>query len=151
MPAPSRAVSGVAPSNRAMPTAETIATDEPATSRSARETSSPPSWQRSRIANAWTMRGEYTPGMPDELPEPGAVRTSLERVHLRLREQKVTLSGWRLELESPRGKGAVVVAEKHYRGEGICMGMPQEKLAAIYAALLPPEEPSSGNDSIQFG
>ena len=77
----------------------------------------------------------------DELPLPGATRTSLARIALRLRERGVTLAGWRLELQSPRGAGGITLAEHHYRGDGACLGMPQEALKQLYEALLPQDEP----------
>lgn len=85
-----------------------------------------------------------------DLPEPFASRTSLSRVPLRLRGQPVTLSGWRMELESPRGKGAIVLADPHYRGEGILLGWDQPRLAALYSALLPPDEPPP-QEHLQLG
>src|SRR6266849_928495 len=52
----------------------------------------------------------------------GEVRASEpERVILRMRGAAVTVSGWRIAVESPRGPGTIVLAEqggqKFYRGE----------------------------------
>ena len=74
-------------------------------------------------------------------PLPGATRRSLARVALRVRASSVTTAGWRLELDAPAGPGAIVLAEggeaSWFRGEGSCLGLPQEKLAAVWAQLQP--------------
>ena len=85
----------------------------------------------------------------------GEVRPSEpERVMLRMRGAAVTLAGWRIAVEAPRGTGSIVLAEqgpqKFYRGEGVFLGWPQERLEAAYRALLPPSE-SPGDDHLQLG
>ena len=78
-----------------------------------------------------------------------------DRVMLRMRGAAVTVSGWRIGVEAPRGPGGVVLAEhgsqKFYRGEGVLLGWPQERLEAAYRALLPPPAQGSGNDHLQLG
>ena len=70
-----------------------------------------------------------------------------ERVNVRARESSVTRSAWRLAADSDNGTGAILVVEVSstevfYRGEGIFLGWPQEKLALMHQQLLPrAEEP----------
>jgi hypothetical protein len=67
----------------------------------------------------------------------------------------MTLSAWRLRVESDRGPGEIVVVEAAgrepvYRGEGILLGWPQDRLAAAYAALRPvSDEPEV--ETLQMG
>ena len=78
-----------------------------------------------------------------EFPDlPGARGVALERIPVRTREAGVTLSAWRLRVESDRGAGEIVVVEGAgqeplYRGEGILLGWPQDRLSAAYRALRP--------------
>jgi len=86
----------------------------------------------------------------------GEVRASEpERVVLRMRGSTVTVSGWRICVEAPRGPGSIVLAEngaqKFYRGEGVFLGWPQERLEAAYRALLPPAGGAGGDDHLQLG
>jgi hypothetical protein len=78
-----------------------------------------------------------------------------ERVVLRLRGSTVTVSGWRIAVEAPRGPGSIVLAEngaqKFYRGEGVFLGWSQERLEAAYRALLPPAGGTGGGDHLQLG
>ena len=85
----------------------------------------------------------------------GEVRASEpERVMLRMRGAAVTVSGWRIAVEAPRGPGGIVLAEhgpqKFYRGEGAFLGWPQERLEAAYRGLLPPAQ-GPGDDHLQLG
>jgi hypothetical protein len=77
------------------------------------------------------------------------------RVPLRMRDASVTMSGWRISVEAPRGTGTIVLAEhgaqRFYRGEGIFLGWPQERLEAAYRALLPSAPSPSGDDHLQLG
>lgn len=91
---------------------------------------------------------ERTPG--PEAPE--AVRgltnaraVSLDRAPIRTREAGVTLSAWRLSVESDQGQGAIVLvtvsaAEVFYRGEGVFLGWEAEDLRAAYETLRPQSE-----------
>jgi len=78
-----------------------------------------------------------------------------ERVPIRTRTSGATTSGWRFEVECGQGTGAVVLVESspqesYYRGEGLFLGWPQERLAAVHDALGPrSEEP--GFDLPQLG
>jgi hypothetical protein len=71
------------------------------------------------------------------------VRTiALERYAIRTRENGVTRAAWRLEVESAEGPGAIVCVDAeadqtHYRGEGVFLGWPRERLEAAYVALRP--------------
>ena len=88
--------------------------------------------------------------MSEEIAEPvaGLTRpraTSLERFPVRIREGSTTLSAWRLPVECAEGAGAIVLAEvsaqqSFYRGEGVFLGWPQERLKAAYLALAPRAE-----------
>jgi hypothetical protein len=75
-----------------------------------------------------------------------AVRAeSLRRVPLRTRQSGVTRAGWRLEITCAQGAGGVVLAEVSpseawYRGDGLLLGWPQEKLAELHRALTAHEE-----------
>jgi hypothetical protein len=85
----------------------------------------------------------------------GEVRASEpERVMLRMRAATVTVAGWRITVEAPRGPGSIVLAEqgaqRFYRGEGVFLGWPQERLEAAYRALLPPSQ-GPGDDHLQLG
>lgn len=74
---------------------------------------------------------------------------SRERVHIRTREGAVTLAAWKVTLESG---GAVVLLEiagkPVYRGEGALLGAGQEKLAEVWRAALPPDEPPEDNPQL---
>jgi len=85
----------------------------------------------------------------------GEVRASEpERAMLRMRGDAVTVSGWRIAADAPRGPGTIVLAEhgaqKFYRGEGVFLGWPQDRLEAAYRALLPPPQGKS-DDHLQLG
>lgn len=82
---------------------------------------------------------ELVPG----LTEPRTL--SLERFPIRERENSVTRSGWRLSVACREGNGAIVLvetaaAEAFFRGEGVFLGWPRERLEAAYRALLPPSD-----------
>jgi len=89
----------------------------------------------------------------DPLPDPLAGLTdpralSLERFLIRTRGGSATQSAWRLSVVCGEGQGAIIFVEvasdeTFYRGEGIFLGWPQDRMAAAYRALLPKsEEPS---------
>ena len=82
-------------------------------------------------------------------------RLSLERFSIRTRESSSTQAGWRLVAASDEGEGAIVFVETRpdealYRGDGVFLGWPQERLAAAYNALLPRPE-SDGFETQQMG
>ncbi len=90
------------------------------------------------------------------LPElPGARGVGLERIPVRTREAGMTLSAWRLRVESDRGPGEIVFVEAAgreavYRGHGVLLGWPQDRLSAAYAALRPlSDEPDV--ETLQMG
>jgi hypothetical protein len=69
----------------------------------------------------------------------------LRRVPVRARTMSVTLAAWSLSIAADEGEGAIVLLElpdeqSFFRGDGLCLGWPQERLAAVYAALAPREE-----------
>jgi hypothetical protein len=66
----------------------------------------------------------------------------LERCPIRTRESGVTQAGWRLSVASPEGSGSIALVELAraaavFRGDGVFLGWPQDRLAAAYAALTP--------------
>ena len=70
---------------------------------------------------------------------------SLDRFPVRTREGSTTRSAWRLLVSSAEGEGSIVFveaspAETFYRGDGIFLGWPQERMAAAYRALRPEPE-----------
>jgi hypothetical protein len=81
--------------------------------------------------------------------------TEPARTPLRMRGAGVTTAGWHISVQGSRGNGTIVVAEqgaqRFYRGEGVFLGWPQERLEAAYRALLPPTDDSSGGDHQQLG
>jgi hypothetical protein len=87
---------------------------------------------------------------PTDSREPQAGLTeprvlSLERFPVRMRDRAVTQSGWRLAVVCAEGAGAIVLvetspAETFFRGEGVFLGWPSERLEAAYRALLPRAE-----------
>jgi hypothetical protein len=76
------------------------------------------------------------------------------RAPLRMRGASVTTAGWRIAVQAPRGQGSIVLAEhgaeRFYRGDGVFLGWPQERLETAWRALLPPDD-SSGGDHLQLG
>jgi hypothetical protein len=65
------------------------------------------------------------------------------RTAIRVREVSVTISAWRIEIDSPRGHGWITLAEhggSWYRGDGVFLGWPQPRLQAAWQALLPAPE-----------
>jgi len=66
----------------------------------------------------------------------------LERVPVRARDSQVTVSAWRVLVDSRDGSGTITLlelssGETHYRGDGVFLGWPQEQLASTYRALTP--------------
>ena len=71
--------------------------------------------------------------------------SGLSRVALLTRELAATLSGWRLSFAADEGEGGITrietaEGETFHRGDGVCMGWTEERLAAAYAALLPRDD-----------
>ena len=91
-------------------------------------------------------------------PVPGLTNSrglSLERFLIRTRSSLSTQSGWRLLVESDQGGGAIVFVEiseteTFYRGEGVFLGWPQDRLASAFGALRPVPE-DDGFESLQLG
>jgi hypothetical protein len=81
--------------------------------------------------------------------------TEPARTPLRTRGAAVTTAGWRISVQAPRGDGTIVLAEqgaqRFYRGDGVFLGWPQERLETSWRALLPPSEGPSGGDHLQLG
>ncbi len=80
----------------------------------------------------------------------------LSRVPVRLREEAVTLSAWRLSVASDEGDGFVTLIEAPgreamYRGDGVCLGWAQERMASAYDSLRPKEEASTATEFPQLG
>ena len=75
---------------------------------------------------------------------------ALDRFLIRLRDGSATQSAWRLSVESDEGQGAIILvetspAETFYRGEGVFLGWPQDRLGSAYRALLPKPEADGFN------
>jgi hypothetical protein len=75
-----------------------------------------------------------------------AVFRSLGRGAVRMRESGVTHAGWRMEVDSDQGEGAITLVDlpaglSVYRGEGVFFGWDQEPLATLYHSLRVPGEP----------
>ena len=71
---------------------------------------------------------------------------SLERFPVRTRDSALTCSAWRLQVETDKGSGALVLIEyspenAFYRGEGVFLGWTQERMAAAYKTFVPDPEP----------
>ncbi len=62
-----------------------------------------------------------------------------------MRGLSVTLSAWSLAVAADEGEGTIALVELPeqpcvFRGDGLCLGWPQDRLAAAYASLVPKEE-----------
>jgi len=84
---------------------------------------------------------------PEEAPDLGLTRPRglrLLRTPIRSRELAVTLSAWRLFVLADEGEGTITRIETGnaplFRGEGVCLGWTQERLAAAYDALRPRDD-----------
>jgi hypothetical protein len=69
----------------------------------------------------------------------------LERFPIGLRGESAIQSAWRLSVASDEGPGAVTRVEispeeTFYRGEGVFLGWPQDRMEAAYGALIPKSE-----------
>ncbi|MCA1581391.1 MAG: hypothetical protein LC796_08345 [Acidobacteria bacterium] len=87
--------------------------------------------------------GESHPTPPDPLgglTDPRFV--SLERVHIRTRENLTTRSAWRLIATTAQGEGTISLIEisptvSLFRGEGVFLGWSSDRLQSAYRTLLP--------------
>ena len=86
--------------------------------------------------------------MSDDPFGPGkATARSLERFPIRTRDAEATQSAWRMEIESEAGRGAIMLidlpeGQAVYRGDGVFLGWPQDRLAAVFNRLrATPDEP----------
>jgi uncharacterized damage-inducible protein DinB len=84
-------------------------------------------------------------GNPTERPIPIAMR-SLERMPTGVREIGTTVSAWKMTVDSEHGVGTITLIDVSghpiYRGDGIFLGWPQDKLKDEYQRLnKPPDEP----------
>jgi hypothetical protein len=89
------------------------------------------------------------PEAPDLVPGLTDPRTvALERSPIRVRESSSTQSAWRLAVECGEGAGSITLVDavpgvEIYRGDGVFLGWPRERLAAAYEALRPKPEAES--------
>ena len=65
---------------------------------------------------------------------------ALERVSIRRRESAITTAAWRLTFEADQGTGTITRVEAgagalHWRGDGVVLGWPVDRLAELYALL----------------
>ena len=70
----------------------------------------------------------------------GLVAGPLARVPVRRRDSDYTLSAWRMEVTCDQGAGTIALveispAESRYRGDGVFLGWPQDRLAEVYRDL----------------
>jgi hypothetical protein len=86
--------------------------------------------------------------MSDDPFGPGkATARSLERFPIHTRDTEATQSAWRMEIESDAGRGAIMLidlpeGQAIYRGDGVFLGWPQDRLAAVFKRLrATPDEP----------
>jgi hypothetical protein len=101
--------------------------------------------------------GEEIPRGPRPDPLGGLTNCrylALERAAIRTRENSMTRSGWKLWASSEEGEGAISLIEISstvalFRGEGVFLGWPSEKLEAAYRALLPPSDTSDEGPALQ--
>jgi hypothetical protein len=97
-------------------------------------------------------------GPKEELPLEGlsnAHAVSLERFPICTRESSSMLSAWRLAIATDDGEGAIYLVEISpdralYRGEGIFLGWPQQRLEGAYRELRPATD-EAPLDSLQLG
>jgi hypothetical protein len=80
----------------------------------------------------------------------------LDRSPIRTRESLVTRSAWRLMATSAQGEGTISLIELSptvslYRGDGVFLGWPSERLQAAYRTLLPRTEDAGESDFPQLG
>ena len=86
-----------------------------------------------------SMRGDALAGLTN------CRYLALERAAIRTRENSMTRAGWKLWASCEEGEGAISLIEISttvalYRGEGIFLGWPSERLEAAYRTLLPPSD-----------
>ena len=79
------------------------------------------------------------------------VTRPLERVPLCRRESTAITSAWRLALTCDQGEGSIVpvegsAAETLYRGDGMFLGWPQERLSEVYRTLTRPPDDGGATD-----
>jgi fluoroacetyl-CoA thioesterase len=79
----------------------------------------------------------------------------LERSLIRARQSAVTVAAWTLTIGADEGEGEITLVDLPgegaiYRGDGICLGWPQERLAAAYATLSP-RDTAGAFEMQQFG
>ena len=70
----------------------------------------------------------------------GLAANPLARVPVRRRDSDYTLSAWRMEVTCDQGSGTIALveispAESRYRGDGVFLGWPQDRLAEVYRDL----------------
>jgi hypothetical protein len=81
---------------------------------------------------------------------------ALERVSVRRRESAITTGAWRLAVLADQGTGTITrvegAAELHWRGDGMLLGWPADRLAELYALLTGPVgRDDTGIDFQQLG
>lgn len=81
---------------------------------------------------------------------------ALARVPVRRRESALTTAAWRLGVEAEQGTGTITrveggPGELHWRGDGMLLGWPAERLAELYALLTRPGGEDTGIDFQQLG
>lgn len=72
----------------------------------------------------------------------GVIPELPERVSIRTRANDLPLHAWKVQIACEQGCGALLRIQIprqgiHYRGDGVFLGWPQERLAAAYQTLHP--------------
>lgn len=99
-----------------------------------------------------------TPSPLEQAGLTGVHSTPLERVPIRARGLSHSLSAWRVAVTCEQGRGVILLVEpspqeKYFRGEGLFLGWPQQRLARVYGALLPQadDNPNASSFDGQLG
>src|SRR5215470_584410 len=90
----------------------------------------------------------------------GVSVSPMARVPVRRRESGITTSAWRVEASCDQGAGGIVAVDLAatstcYRGDGLFLGWPQDRLAEAYRAFSAPSgaagDPGSDTELMQLG
>jgi hypothetical protein len=97
-------------------------------------------------------------GSRDVLGLTAVVVKPLTRVPIRRRESPITISAWRVDVTCDQGAGGIVPIdltprETVYRGDGLFLGWPQDRLAEAHRAFTAPSgaAPDREPDLMQLG
>lgn len=100
---------------------------------------------------------EPEPEPPEPLAGLDVTQTRIARISVRARGAAHTFSAWALSVDTAEGPGTIVRVEPspdavYWRGDGVFLGWPTERLLAAWDALRAREpEPEAGPDFPQLG